>query len=377
MSDTLDTIPATRKGAELRISGITKNYGSVTAVDDVDLVVRPGEFVTLLGSSGSGKTTLLRMIAGFLEPTAGRILLDGTDITKTPVHKRDIGMVFQNYALFPHLSVEKNVAFPLAMHKVPRAERKAQVEEALRLVRLESFGKRMPSELSGGQQQRVALARAIVSRPRLLLMDEPLGALDRRLRETMQVEITRLSRDLGLTVVNVTHDQEEAFTMSDRIALLADGALVQYSEPEAIYLTPASQLAAEFLGESNLLHGSIEPGSAVMTSPAGGRIGLPQTRPESDGPCTLLVRPWSVAVEARSEASAVSTDVSYLDGTVAAVIYAGESEKILVVVDGLPQEFIVRQLVDGRQVLHAGDAVRLSWRTESTLLLDRPAAVTP
>ncbi|WP_271986236.1 ABC transporter ATP-binding protein [Pseudoclavibacter terrae] len=377
MSDTLHPTPATRGGAELRISGITKNYGSVTAVDDVDLVVRPGEFVTLLGSSGSGKTTLLRMIAGFLEPSAGRILLDGTDITKTPVHKRNIGMVFQNYALFPHLSVENNVAFPLAMHKVPRSERKAQVDEALRLVRLESFGKRMPSELSGGQQQRVALARAIVSRPRLLLMDEPLGALDRRLRETMQVEITRLSRDLGLTVVNVTHDQEEAFTMSDRIALLADGALVQYSEPEAIYLAPASQLAAEFLGESNLLHGSIEPGSDAMTSPAGGRIGLPQSRPESDGACTLLVRPWSVAVEARSTASATTADVSYLDGTVTAVIYAGESEKILVAVDGLSEEFIVRQLVDGRQVLHAGDAVRLSWRTESTLVLGRPTTVTP
>ncbi|RZI89517.1 MAG: ATP-binding cassette domain-containing protein, partial [Microbacterium sp.] len=217
--------------------------------------IQPGQFVTLLGASGSGKTTLLRMIAGFLEPTAGRIDLDGVDITSVPVHKRNIGMVFQSYALFPHMSVAKNVAFPLEMHKVRKADRARLVDEALAAVKLSGFGDRMPSQLSGGQQQRVALARAIVMRPRLLLMDEPLGALDRRLREAMQIEILRLSRELGLTVINVTHDQEEAFTMSDRIALLSDGKLVQYDAPEALYQSPVSEAAAEFLGESNRFSG--------------------------------------------------------------------------------------------------------------------------
>ena len=236
-------------GASLEIVGLTKRFGGGTAVDAVDLSADAGEFVTLLGASGSGKTTLLRMIAGFEEPTAGRILLDGVDITKTPVHRREIGMVFQSYALFPHLTVAKNLEFPLRMHRAPKAERRRRVEEVLALLRLEGFGGRLPSQLSGGQQQRVALGRAIVGRPRLLLMDEPLGALDRRLRETMQLEITRLSRELGLTVVNVTHDQEEAFTMSDRIALLNQGRLVQYSAPEALYLDPNSETVAELLGE--------------------------------------------------------------------------------------------------------------------------------
>ncbi len=214
-------------GATLELRDVNKSYGGVSAVESVSLDIPSGAFVTLLGASGSGKTTLLRIIAGFETATAGSILLDGEDISRVPVHRRNIGMVFQNYALFPHMNVEKNVEFPLARRGVARADRRRLIGEALEAVELTGFEKRRPTQLSGGQQQRVALARAIVSRPRLLLMDEPLGALDRRLREALQVKIRSLSHDLGLTVINVTHDQEEALSMSDRIALLAKGGLQQ------------------------------------------------------------------------------------------------------------------------------------------------------
>lgn len=357
-------------GASLEIVGLTKTFGGATAVSSVDLAAEPGEFVTLLGASGSGKTTLLRMIAGFVEPTAGRILLDGEDITGTPVHRREIGMVFQSYALFPHMTVAKNLAFPLRMRKVPVAERRARVEEVLALLRLEGFGDRLPSQLSGGQQQRVALGRAIVGRPRLLLMDEPLGALDRRLRETMQLEITRLSRELGLTVVNVTHDQEEAFTMSDRIALLNQGELVQYAAPEALYLDPNSETAAEFLGESNLLRGTLADGERVLRSPIGGTVRVADGTLEGD--VVVLVRPWSIdirVVQPGSNAPADDPQRSSVEGVVTGVVYAGDSEKVLVQVPGHDAEFMVRQLLEARQEFAPGDPVRLSWPVASTLVL--------
>ncbi|GAA2381608.1 ABC transporter ATP-binding protein [Nonomuraea africana] len=235
------------------VRGISKRYGEAVALDDVSLHVRPGTFMTLLGSSGSGKSTLLNVVAGFTEPTSGTVEVDGTDITKAPPYKRDLGMVFQHYALFPHMTVFENVAFPLRRRRVRGAELTRKVAEALEVVELGALRDRRPAQLSGGQQQRVALARAIVFEPRVLLMDEPLGALDKRLREQLQLEIKRLHRELGITFVFVTHDQEEALTMSDSIALLRDGRIVQVGTPEDLYERPASRYVAEFLGESNLL----------------------------------------------------------------------------------------------------------------------------
>jgi spermidine/putrescine ABC transporter ATP-binding subunit len=247
-----DTASAGR-GASIRLSGLKKSYDHVGAVNGVSLDIRSGEFLTLLGPSGSGKTTTLMMIAGFETPTQGDIAIDGTSVVAVPPHKRNIGMVFQNYALFPHLTVTENIGFPLKQRGVPKAERTKLVGEALELVHLPGYGGRYPRQLSGGQQQRVALARAIVFQPRLLLMDEPLGALDKQLRENLQLEMRRLHADLGITFIYVTHDQEEALTMSDRIAVMNEGLVAQVGSPEDLYDRPTSRFVAGFIGESNFL----------------------------------------------------------------------------------------------------------------------------
>ncbi|UOE22052.1 ABC transporter ATP-binding protein [Thermobifida halotolerans] len=363
--------PATA-GARLQLTGIRKEYGDFAAVDDVSLDIEPGQFVTLLGASGSGKTTLLRIIAGFVDATAGRVVMDGADISGVPVHRRHIGMVFQNYALFPHMSVEKNVAFPLQMRRVPRSRRPAMVREALAAVRLEGLGHRMPRELSGGQQQRVALARAIVSRPRLLLMDEPLGALDRRLREALQVEIRRLSQDLGLTVVNVTHDQEEALTMSDRIALLSHGRLVQYGSPEDLYSRPTSDVSANFLGESNLFRASVraDRGQAVLDLPHG-RVVVPVNGsvPAPGSERIVVVRPWAMRVRRADSSPNGSAAACHLPGTVTASIYAGDSRKLLVR-DADGRELVLRHRAEGAPPCSVGDAVVLEWdAADSTVIV--------
>ncbi|GID30719.1 ABC transporter ATP-binding protein [Paractinoplanes brasiliensis] len=251
-------------GARVQLADLTKQYGSGTpAVDHIDLKIQPGEFLTLLGPSGSGKTTTLNMIVGFTEPTSGRIELNGKDISRTPAHKRNFGMVFQNYALFPHLTVAQNVAFPLRERKVPAAETAKRVTDALELVDLGGMGERRPHELSGGQQQRVALARAVVFSPNLLLLDEPLSALDRKLRQSLQREIKRLHDELGLTFVFVTHDQDEAMTLSDRIAIFDNGRIVAVGTPTELYHRPTTQFVARFLGESNVFAGRYRPESDV------------------------------------------------------------------------------------------------------------------
>jgi spermidine/putrescine ABC transporter ATP-binding subunit len=247
--------------AIIELDQIRKDYADVCALDGVSLSVRDGEFLTLLGPSGSGKTTLLNVIAGFVDAGSGTVTLEGRDITLRPAHRRGFGMVFQSYALFPHLTVAENVAYPLRMRRMRRAERAEQVRRYLDLVQLGHAARRFPHELSGGQQQRVALARALVFHPRVLLMDEPLGALDRRLRQTLQFEIKRLHSELGMTVIYVTHDQEEALSMSDRVAVMADGEIVQIGAPKVVYERPASEFVATFLGETNLL--AVEIGSAA------------------------------------------------------------------------------------------------------------------
>jgi putative spermidine/putrescine transport system ATP-binding protein len=286
----------------VRLSELSKRYGDFVAVDGVSLEVRRGEFLTFLGSSGSGKTTTLNMIAGFDDPTAGRILLDGTPVEGLPPQRRNIGMVFQRYTLFPHMTVEQNVAFPLSVRGVGRAESVERVRGALRLVQLERFAGRRPSQLSGGQQQRVALARALVYEPRLLLMDEPLGALDKKLREEIQLEIRKLHHRLGVTILYVTHDQEEALRMSDRIAVFDHGRIVQVGSGEDLYRRPATAFVAGFVGNSNFLAGRIAErrgADLVVRLEDGTMLTLPAQAPLAAGDAArIMIRPEEIELAA-------------------------------------------------------------------------------
>ena len=279
----------------IEIDRISKSYGTVEALKEVSLSVAKGEFVSLLGPSGSGKTTLLNLIAGMIQPSNGRIIIDGTDITQLPPSKRGLGMVFQNYALMPHMTVFDNIAFPLRVRRVPMPEIRRRVQEVLELVRMPHVAERKPKELSGGQQQRISLARCIVYRPALILMDEPLGALDKKLRQEMQIEISRLHRDLGITMLYVTHDQEEALTMSDRIVLMKEGRCAQVGTCDELYFAPNSPYVADFIGESNLLPVKLsEPALGTVTA---GLCGVSRNVPPPDFPvrpgqdAVMLVRP--------------------------------------------------------------------------------------
>ncbi len=292
------TTPAALKSATpdfVAFRGVSKSYGPVHAVRDLDLDVARGEFVTFLGPSGSGKTTSLMMLAGFETPTGGEILLDGRALSRVPPYHRNIGMVFQNYALFPHMTVAENVAFPLRVRRMPKAVAAGAVSRALDLVQLSGMADRRPAQLSGGQQQRVALARALVFNPPLVLMDEPLGALDRQLREHMQIEIKHLHARLGVTLVYVTHDQDEALTMSDRIAIFRDGRLQQVAAPQEVYDNPANSFVAQFVGHSNQLAGTVlsqQSGMAVVELDGGWRVGALAGSGAAPGErTTLAVRP--------------------------------------------------------------------------------------
>lgn len=327
-------------GASIDIQAVSKHYRDCTAVDDVSLHIQAGEFLTLLGASGSGKSTLLNVIAGFTEPSAGRIDVGGKDLTTVPPHRRDLGMVFQHYALFPHLTVWDNVAFPLRRRKVNKQQLNERVRQALEVVELGHLAKRRPAELSGGQQQRVALARAIVFRPRALLMDEPLGALDKRLREQLQLEIKRLHEELGTTFVFVTHDQEEALAMSDRIAVLRDGALVQVGTPRELYERPANLYTAQFLGESNILAGD-KPGTSLVV------------RPEHLQFC----------------ASDVPEGHSALSGTVREVVYLGSGLRVEVALpDG--RVLIARPPARGPVTPQPGADVVVHWHPEHCVVVE-------
>ena len=321
------------RSADLNVEGLVKRFGEVVALDGVSLHIASGELLTILGPSGSGKTTLLKVVAGFETPDAGTVRVDGTDITAMAPARRDIGMVFQNYALFPHLTVERNVAFPLEMRNLGRPEIERRVAEALGLVELQGYGKRLPRQLSGGQQQRVALARAIVFNPRLLLLDEPFGALDRKLRETMQLEVRRLQRRLGLTTIFITHDQEEALVLSDRIAVMNRGAIQQVASTTEIYERPANDFVADFVGESNIFHGTVtEVGSVTLES--GRRLLIAHSAPVGTR-VGVLMRP-----------ERFGQGVNSFNGEVKEAVYLGSSLKLrLACDDGL--ELIVRQPVRG------------------------------
>ncbi|WP_372623803.1 ABC transporter ATP-binding protein [Falsiroseomonas sp.] len=294
-------------GHALSLQGLTRRYGSFVAVDDVSLKVERGQFLTLLGPSGSGKTTILMCIAGFVAPNAGAVLLDGRDITALPPEKRDFGMVFQGYALFPHMTVAENVAFPLRVRKLGAAEREAKVRAALDLVQLERFADRLPRQLSGGQQQRVALARALVFEPNLLLLDEPLSALDKKLRAELQEELKALHRRIGRTFVNVTHDQEEALSLSDRVAILNHGKLVQEGAPTALYDRPRTRFVADFLGKSNFLQCTVQsvgPDSLHLVAGATRlvqRVAPGEPHPPHNMPLLLSLRPEKIALLTEDE----------------------------------------------------------------------------
>jgi putative spermidine/putrescine transport system ATP-binding protein len=355
----------------LTLSSLTKRYPGTTAVDAIDLEVGSGEFVTLLGPSGSGKTTTLMMVAGFTPPSNGEVAIDDRPITGMPPERRNIGVVFQNYALFPHMAVFDNVAFPLRMRRRPKAEIRAKVERALGLVHLAGLAERLPRQLPGGQQQRVALARALVFDPGLLLMDEPLGALDRNLREQMKLEIKRIHRDVGVTVLYVTHDQEEALTMSDRVALMNRGRIEQLGSAEDLYERPANRFVAEFIGESNLLAGRVEAtgGRPVLVTAAGARLpGSPGRLALRAGEtCTLMVRPEKIVI------GPAGTDPDGgLAGMVEEVVYVGEFTRYRVRV--APDTDVSVKTPNTHEAFRAkpGDRVQLRWAAADAYLVPAP-----
>ena len=363
-------IETSSEEAFVRFANVQKSYdGEVLVVKDFNLDVARGEFITLLGPSGSGKTTCLMMMAGFEVPTHGKILLDGDPINTVPPHKRGIGMVFQNYALFPHMSVAENLAFPLEVRKLGRAETEKKVNRALEMVRLEEFGDRRPAQLSGGQQQRVALARALVFEPEIVLMDEPLGALDKNLREEMQYEIKHIHEDLGVTMIYVTHDQSEALTMSDRIAVFNDGVVQQLATPSTLYEQPDNAFVASFIGENNRLIGDVEELSAdaCKVRVASGHVidALPVNVAGVGEQSTLSLRPERVFIE--PEAGSLP---NIFEAEVREVIYLGDHLRTRVAVCGNTEFIIKTPNAQGHPALNRGHTINVGWAREDCRSLD-------
>jgi len=349
--------------AYLRLRNLVKSYdGKTAAVDDVSIDIERGEFLTLLGPSGSGKTTTLLMIAGFETPTSGAIELAGDDLVSMRPYQRNIGMVFQNYALFPHMTAWKNVVFPLKMRRFPRHEMKARADRMLDLVGLRRFADRYPRELSGGQQQRVALARGLVFNPDVLLLDEPLGALDKNLREQMQIEIKRIHRELGITMVYVTHDQTEAMTMSDRIAVFRDGKVEQIGSPLDVYHRPINRFVGEFIGESNFFAGRIEAAGGVELAGIG-QVRVAQTLTPAAGDILVMIRPERL----RLRGNAPATD-NELRMTIDEVINYGDSILVIGSTRGLPLR--ARIFGSNADALARGATITLAWApTDAHILL--------
>jgi spermidine/putrescine transport system ATP-binding protein len=360
------------------LENVVKRFGAVVAVDRLNLKIRRGEFFSMLGPSGCGKTTTLRMIGGFEAPTEGMVRLDGQDVTDLPAYRRDVNTVFQSYGLFPHLSVYDNVAFGLRRHHVPSKEVERRVTEALELVSLAGYGKRRRAQLSGGQQQRVALARALVNRPRVLLLDEPLGALDLKLRKQMQLELKRIQKEVGITFVFVTHDQEEAMTISDRIAVMNQGRIEQLGPPEEVYERPATEFVAEFLGASNLLDGvyrGSQDGFGLVELESGARIRIPEASGRRDGERLRVgVRPEKIHVlPAGVELSRTQNMVA---GSLRSAVFAGVSFQYFFRTQEGREMSAFDRNASGGAVAQPGEAVRLAWAPEHTFVipLDLPAA---
>ena len=353
----------------ITIDSITKSFGDVAAVDDVSLIIQPNEFFALLGPSGCGKTTLLRMIAGFERPSSGHLTIDGEDMTAVQPNRRPVNMVFQSYAVFPHMSVTDNVAYGLVVTGVPKADIDPRVEEALKMVRLEGYGARKPNQLSGGQRQRVALARALIKRPKVLLLDEPLSALDRKLREEMQLELVRLQKEVGITFVIVTHDQEEALSMADRIAVMDRGKLLQVAPPSELYDHPNCRMVADFIGKTNFFGGRAEDvtdGRLRVVTDDLGELHLPDDG-HGTGPVQIAVRPEKLEI---SHDRPEGADVA-LSGTVDQQAFFGEASHIYVRLSS------DRRLVchrphgrrDGREVVNVGDPCWVALDADDIRLL--------
>jgi putative spermidine/putrescine transport system ATP-binding protein len=355
---------------DIRLSGVRKRYGDVAAVDGVDLEIRRGEFFTLLGPSGSGKTTCLRMIAGFERPDEGRIELAGEDVSRLPPAERDVNTVFQDYALFPHMTVGENVAYGLKVKKVAKGERAERVKDALAMVRLDGYADRRPSQLSGGQRQRVALARALVNRPRVLLLDEPLGALDLKLRQQLQVELKQIQSEVGITFVYVTHDQDEALTMSDRIAVMDGGHVLQVGSPRDVYEEPGSRFVAGFVGVSNLLElPVVKSADDVLTLRLGPKDAISGER-KSGAPvgatAVVTIRPERIGI------ASAAGDGCHAHGTVKESLYAGPTSRFVVELDGGGELMVVRQnATTSYEEVAAlrGQPVVLNWAQEYTRVI--------
>jgi putative spermidine/putrescine transport system ATP-binding protein len=368
MANPLRSSKATSPAPHLELDHLTKTYGAATAVDDISLAVAEGEFISLLGPSGCGKTTTLRMIAGFVAPTAGTVILGGRSIAALPPYRRGMGVVFQNYALFPHLNVFDNVVFGLQMARVPKAEAANRVERALALVRLQDFGKRRIRELSGGQQQRVALARALVIEPTVLLLDEPLSNLDAKLREELRGEIREIQQKLGITSLFVTHDQVEALTMSDRIAVLNAGRVEQVGTPEDVYERPASRFVADFIGRANVLPaeaiGADAKGSTLAVGNAGTAM-VAQSLPPGQ-PVTLMLRPHRIRLE-----PAAANGEGSLHGRIVGMTYLGDL--IQYEVDLAGTRVIAEQASGGAGAprFAGGDEVRVGWAPGDGIVFDQ------
>ena len=362
--------------ANVRLEDVSKAFKSAVAVDKVTLTIDEGEFFSLLGPSGCGKTTTLRMIGGFEEPSSGRIWLGDDDVSGLPAHKRDVNTVFQSYALFPHLSVAENIAYGLKRQGVLKDEIGPRVEAMLELVDLEGYGHRRTTQLSGGQQQRVALARALVNRPQVLLLDEPLGALDLKLRKQMQLELKRIQSEVGITFIYVTHDQEEAMTMSDRIAVMSAGRLEQVGAPQDVYELPATSFVASFLGASNLLEGEIEGTSGEVTKVrlrVGGTVTLPAGRlPYSDGPVAVGVRPEKLHIQTTDSSEMDKAD-NAIEATVVSSTYTGVSTSYeCATSDGTRLIVYVQNLERSASPPGAGERVRLTWDPVHTFAVAKP-----
>jgi spermidine/putrescine transport system ATP-binding protein len=360
-------------GADLELTRVTKRFGAFTAVDDLDLVVEQGQFFALLGPSGCGKTTTLRMVAGLEEPSEGSITIAGQDITRLKPYKRPVNTVFQSYALFPHLDIFENVAFGLRRRGMKDV--KKQVQEMLELVELGGFGKRRPGQLSGGQQQRVALARALINRPQVLLLDEPLGALDLKLRRQMQIELKRIQTEVGITFVHVTHDQEEAMTMADTIAVMNKGVIEQMGHPAELYDRPATTFVSNFLGQSNLVRAEVAGprGDEIVVDAYGSKLGAPQSRARrTTGTVWVGVRPEKVFLAPAGSESADHDEGSnrLAGGVVSDVSFIGVSTQYLVRMPWGQELTVFEQNSGARDTFSAGQQVDLHWAPQHTFLLD-------
>jgi putative spermidine/putrescine transport system ATP-binding protein len=363
--------PPSGAGAALDLRDLTKRYDGVPAVDNVSLNIPAGEFVTLLGPSGSGKTTTLNMIAGFADVDEGDILLDGRPIVNVPSHKRNIGVVFQHYALFPHMTAAENVAFPLRRRKAGKEERERRVRQALELVHLGDYARRYPRQLSGGQQQRVALARALVFEPRVLLMDEPLGALDKKLREWLQLEFKRIHDELGITFVYVTHDQEEALVLSDRIAVFNEGHIEQVGTGDELYERPQTLFVAQFIGESNVFPGRVrrEHDEYILVG-EGYELRACETSVPDGAAGALVVRPERFSLRRNGDRSGEGRNV--LSGRIHQVIYLGSARKIEVdLPDG--KKIVVREPAGAGHAPAHGEQVEVSWHPDDSVVVGEAA----